>query len=69
MSALALNFTRITCYKSPDPFSSTVVDFDFDTDFDVIIGRCVVSDRNLEYAILVRRETLSDDEVKVCLLQ
>ena len=66
LSALALNFTRITCYKSPDPFSSTVVG---QTDFDVITGRCVVSDWNLEYAILVRRETLSDDEVKVCLLQ
>ena len=38
------------------------------TDFDVIIGQCVVSDKTLACAILVRRKTLSDGEVRVCLL-
>ena len=38
------------------------------TDFDVNIGRCVVSDRNLACAAFIRHKTLSDDMVKVCLL-
>ena len=31
-------------------------------------GRCVVSDRNLACAILIRRKTPPDGEVKMCLL-
>ena len=37
-------------------------------DFDVIIGECVVSDRNLARAILITHKTLSESEIKVCLL-
>ena len=37
-------------------------------DFDVTIGQCVVSVRNLARAVLIRRKTLFDGEVKVCLL-
>ena len=36
-------------------------------DFDVVIGQCVVSERNLACAVLIRHETLSDGTVKVCL--
>ena len=38
------------------------------TDFDVTIGQCVVSDRNLAFAILIRHKTLPDGKVRVCLL-
>ena len=36
------------------------------TDFDVIIGQFVVSDRNLGCKILIIHSTLSDGEVGVC---
>ena len=39
-----------------DPLSDTVVR---QADFDVTIGHCVVSDRNLPRAILIGRKTLS----------
>ena len=39
-----------------DPPSGT---FLRQTDFDVTIGRCVVSDRNLACAVFLRRKTLS----------
>ena len=48
-----------------DPVSDTVVR---QTDFDVIIGQCVVSDRNLAWAILIKHKELSAGKVKVCLL-
>ena len=38
------------------------------TDFDVTTRQCVVLDRNLACPILVRRKTLSDGGVKICLL-
>ena len=34
------------------------------TDFDIIIGQCVVSDRNLAGAVLIRRKIQSVGEVK-----
>ena len=51
--------------KDPEPPSDTVVR---QTDFHVIIGQRVVFDMNLARAILSRRETLSDGEVKACVL-
>ena len=51
--------------NSLDPLLGTVVGL---TDFDVTIGQCVVSDRNLACAVLIRHETLFDREVQVCLL-
>ena len=38
------------------------------TDFDVTIAQCVVSDRDLARAVLIRHKTLPDVPVKVCLL-
>ena len=39
------------------------------TDFDVTIGRCVMSDRNLALcAVLIKHKARSDGELKVCLL-
>ena len=38
------------------------------TDYDVTIEECVVSDRNLACADLIRHKTLSNGEDKVCLL-
>ena len=35
-------------------------------DFDVAVGRCVVSDSNPACSVLVRHETLSDDNARVC---
>ena len=37
-------------------------------DSDVTVGQCVVSERNLAYAVLIRHKALSDGDVKVCLL-
>ena len=51
-------------YYSPDPLSGTVVR---QTEFDITIEQCIVSHRNLAYAVLIRLKILSDDEVKVCL--
>ena len=51
--------------QSPEPPSGTVVR---QTDSDVSIGHCVVSDRKLACAILIGHKTLSYDEVEVCLL-
>ena len=48
----------------PDRSSGTVAQ---QTDFDVSVGQCLVSDRNLAGAILIRHKTLSDGEVKGCL--
>ena len=52
----------MTVAEGPVPLADTVVR---QTDFDVIIGQCVVSDGNLASAILIKM--LSDGEVKVCL--
>ena len=49
----------------PDPLSGTVVG---QTGFDVTIRQSVVADRNLLCAILISHKTVSDVEVKVCLL-
>ena len=38
-----------------------------DGSLDVTIGQCVVCDRNLACAILIRHKTLSGGDVKVCL--
>ena len=54
-----------TFAAGPDQPSDTVVR---QTDFHVIIGQRVVFDMNLARAILSRRETLSDGEVKACVL-
>ena len=43
--------------KGIDPLSDTVVR---QTEFDVTIGQCVVSDRNLARAALIRHKTLSN---------
>ena len=51
--------------KAPDLLSSTVVG---QTDFDITLGKCVVLDRNLACAVLVRHKTLSNGGVKVCQL-
>ena len=48
-----------------DPLSGNAVQ---QTDFDVTIGQCDVSDRTIASAILITHKTLSDGEVKVCLL-
>ena len=45
--------------KDPDPLSGTVVR---QTDFDVTIGQCAVSDKNLARAILIRHKKLFDGE-------
>ena len=50
--------------RGAGPLSGTVVG---QTDFDVAIEQCVVSDRNLECAVPIRRKTLSDGETRVCL--
>ena len=52
-------------HKAPIYKSGTVVRL---TDSDVTIGQCVVSDRNLVCAFLIRYKTLSDGEAEVCLL-
>ena len=40
----------------------------YDRQTDVTIGQCVMPDRNLACAILIRYKALSDGEVRVCLL-
>ena len=57
-----LPVAKISSVNAPDPPSDTVVR---QTDFDVTIGQCVVSDRNLACAILIRHKTLSDVEVSL----
>ena len=57
---------RTECSQRPRSTSPTIVR---QTDCDVTIGRCVVSDRILACAILIRHETQSDSEHKVYLLQ
>ena len=54
-------------WRSKAPIQSdTVVG---QTDFDVTIGQCVASDRNLACAVqIIRHKTLSDGKVKVCLI-
>ena len=37
------------------------------TDFDSAVGRCLVSDENSAWKIPIRHDTLSDDDVTVCL--
>ena len=51
--------------KGPYPPTGTVIR---QTDFDISIGQCLVSDRNLACAFLIRRKTQSGGEAKVCLL-
>ena len=51
--------------KDAYPSSVTVLR---QTHFDVIIRQCVMSDRNLAYAVLIRHKTQSDGEVRDCLL-
>ena len=51
--------------KGPDTPLSAVVR---QREFDVSIGQCGVSDRDLACTILIRHKILSDGEVKVCLL-
>ena len=57
-----LPVAKISSVKTPGLPSDTVVR---QTDFDVTIGQCVVSDRNLSCAILIRHKTLSDVEVSL----
>ena len=38
------------------------------TDSDVTVGQCLVTDRNPAFTILIRHRTVSDGEVQVCLL-
>ena len=49
----------------PDPLPGAVVR---QNSFDVIIGKCVVSDRNLARAVFIGHQTVSDGEARVCLL-
>ena len=51
--------------QGPEPLSSTV---ERQTDADVAIEQRIVSDRNLACSVLIGHETLSDRELKVCLL-
>ena len=51
--------------QGPEPLSGTV---ERQTDVDVAIEQRVVSDRNLACSVLIGHETLSDRELKVCLL-
>ena len=45
--------------SGPHPLSGTAVG---QTDFDVTIGQCVMSDKNLACTILMRHKTMSDGE-------
>ena len=56
---------RLWNHYGPDSLSDSVVRR---TDFDVTIRQYVVSGRDLACAILIVHKTVSDDEVKVCLL-
>ena len=55
--------TESNGFRAHAHLSDTVVR---QTDFDVNIGQCLLSDRNLVCATLIKHKTLSDGEASVC---